>query len=250
MTPQQKKDYYRSFRKFQNAREIFWKPKFYAVLMAQVHKGLNNEVIDFEPLYTMLFKMYKDVATVWGHKVQLSIKRQQTKARQPIGFSERLYEILKQQYGIDLMQDALDITEYTKKLIGEVLAKSALEGFGIDEIVKRLEGLTEVRARRIARTETVAASNIAGDVIAFESGLAMNKEWLAILDSRTRHDHYQIHGTIIDINSKFDVGGNPMRFPGDRGTNGISVDADETINCRCVCVYIVKTDERGLAIAA
>lgn len=250
MTARDKKDYLRSFRKFQQSREAFYKPKVKVILMAQVKQGLAGEVVDFKPMFYFLIGLYQDVSRVWGHRVQLSIRRQAQKARQPIGFSQRIYDILKAQYAIDLMQDALDITEVTKKHIQEILTQAAEMGWGVDEVVNRLTDLSEVRARRIARTETVAASNIAGDIVAHDSGLQMNKEWLAILDHRTRHDHYNIHGTIVDIDSKFDVGGNPMRFPGDRGTNGVTTPAGETINCRCVCVYIPKVDSRGLAMAA
>lgn len=250
MTPQQKKDYLRQFRKFQRSREAFYKPKIKAILTKQIEQIQNNEVVDFSPMYNLLIDLYRKTAIVWGHKVQLSIRTQAAKSRQPIGFSQRIFDILKQYYAIDLLQDALDITEVTKQKVQNILTEAALNGWGIDDIVKRLDDMTEIRSRRIARTETVAASNIAGDIVARESGLQMNKEWLAVLDARTRHDHYNIHGTVVDINSTFNVGGNAMRFPGDRGVNGATTPPGETINCRCVCVYIPKKDSRGLAVAA
>jgi len=247
MTTQQKQDYLRAFRKFQKAREVYYKPKIKALLTKQALQVVHKEVVTFEPIYTLLLSLYKDVAKVWGHQSHLSIRRQVAKSRQPIGFSERLYNILKDQYGIDLLKDAMNITQTTKDIIQKILTDAAITGIGIDDIVKEItdNDFPEVRARRIARTETVAAANIAGDIIAKESGLEMNKEWLAILDQRTRPDHYAIHGTIIEQDLKFDVNGNPMRFPGDRGTDGIDTPPGETINCRCVAVYIPKRDAHG-----
>lgn len=239
MTTADKKNYLRMFRKFQAAREQYYKPKFHSILNKQVRQIIDKDPVPFEPMYTQLIALYREVSVAWGDKVRLSIKRQQ-KGRMPIGFSQRIYEILRDTYGIDLLQDAMDITEVTKKLVQEVLTKAALEGLNIDDVVKKLvsKEFNEVRARRIARTETVAASNIAGDIVAKESGLTMNKEWLAVLDHRTRSDHEQVHGTVIKQEAKFDVGGTPMRFPGDRGTDGVEVPADETINCRCVALYL------------
>jgi uncharacterized protein with gpF-like domain len=246
MTSQNKKDFLRLFRKFQKAREIYYKPKIQKILQDQVNQYLHHNdlsSIDFKPMFNFLASLYKDVATVWGHKVQLSIKRQ-AKSRQPIGFSERLFEILKQYYGIDLLQDSMDITQTTKDFIQKILTDAAKTGIGIDEIVKQITAhdFTDIRARKIARTETVRASNIAGDIIARESGLKMNKEWLAVLDARTRSDHIEVHGTIVDQDATFTVGGYQMKFPGD-GSGGAG--AELIVNCRCVCVYIPKRSDSG-----
>ena len=250
MTNSEKISFLRTFRKFQKSREIYYKPKAQKILQDQVKQFIKTQDIHsiaFQPMFDFLLHLYQEVSRVWGHKVHLSIKQQITKSRQPIGFSQRLYDILKNNYGIDLLKDSMDITQTTKDDIQKILTDAAASGIGIDEIAKQIsqQGFTDVRARMIARTEVVKAANVAGDIIAKESGLQMNKEWLAVLDSRTRSDHREVHGTIVDHDATFDVGSYPMRFPGD---SKYDAPAKEIINCRCVCIYLAKRDSNGKLI--
>lgn len=93
------------------------------------------------------------------------------------------------------------------------------------------------RAETIARTETAVARNSAAHAAALEtasSGIPVSKRWVAAADERTRPDHAAAHGTLRDVHEAFDVGGEPLQFPGDREHGS----AGQTINCRCVCTYL------------
>jgi len=155
---------------------------------------------------------------------------------------------MKIYYGIDFLNMSDEITQTTKDVIQAVLNDAALEGFGFDEVVRRLASteLTRYRARLIARTETTGAANAAGNIAAIKTGLVYDKIWIAAKDNRTRRTH-KLHtgvdGTIVGMHEKFIVGGMPMDFPGDK--NG---GAAQVCNCRCACGQIPKRDSNGRLI--
>ncbi|UOF79259.1 minor capsid component [Caudoviricetes sp.] len=105
-----------------------------------------------------------------------------------------------------------------------VLAKRIREETG-GEIARR-------RAETIARTETGIAASVGADTAAEATGLQLDKEWTSSEDQRVRPDHAKADGQIVAMNAMFDVGGSLMRFP--RDPNG---PPNQTINCRCVCIY-------------
>lgn len=97
------------------------------------------------------------------------------------------------------------------------------------------------QARRVARTETLAAVNggtWAGQVArTSETGQAMFKQWLATDDARTRDTHAAADGQIQPLNVPFIVGGYPLQHPGEAGG-----PAGEVINCRCTTLYLDATE--------
>lgn len=63
-------------------------------------------------------------------------------------------------------------------------------------------------------------------------GIEMQKEWMATLDSRTRHSHRRLDGETVEYDSEFSNG---CRYPGDpKGKPA------EVYNCRCTMVARVK----------
>lgn len=97
------------------------------------------------------------------------------------------------------------------------------------------------RAELIARTETAAARNAAAHAAASDvasAGVSMMKVWSAAMDERTRPDHVAADGQRRGIEEPFNVGGEPLDFPGDR----IHGSAAQTINCRCVASYVEGED--------
>jgi uncharacterized protein with gpF-like domain len=112
-------------------------------------------------------------------------------------------------------------------------------GNGIEQIARDITrtgtGIADIkRARVIARTEIISASNLGSLKGAIETGIPLKKEWLATADSRTRDTHIEADGNAVLIEQNFIVGGDQLAFPGD-WTNGAS--ADQTINCRCTQIY-------------
>lgn len=206
---------------------------------AKINKALINQVKQFADkkdllyvrsgeLYGVLTELYKNVGSAWAWHTRKYKSGQ-------MGFSERIVMLMRQYYGIDLLNDAEGITNTTKSVIERVLGEAAQTGWSFDEIVRRITEINRKRARLIARTETVTAANGAAMINAKETGIPLNKIWISAVDNRTRRDHYMMNRVTVGINENFIVGGYPMQQPGDR-TQG--APAKEICNCRCVVAFI------------
>lgn len=248
-----REDYIRKWHRFQKRYEKIYTVKFKRALREQVQQYLNTQnvlSVSAEPIHRVLKDLYKTVGPLWAAKTGVHrIKAVEKKAAMPMGFNERIIELMRQYYGINLLNDAEGITAYTREMIMKVLADAAETGASFSDIVKELLTNTELsamRARRIARTETVTAANGAAIINAKESGLKLRKEWIAIEDRRTRHSHRNIDGAVVDIDTPFNVNGAMMMQPGVREQpNGLPTPASEVVNCRCTTGFIPVRDRQG-----
>lgn len=132
--------------------------------------------------------------------------------------------------GIDL--------KYGKKQITKSVTSSILQGLSIkhmaDDLQKRITTMSRDSAIRTARTAVTGAQN-AGRMDSYAAagkmGIKLKKEWLATLDSRTRHSHAMLDGEQVAQDKKFSNG---CRFPGDpQGPPW------EIYNCRCTLIAAV-----------
>ncbi len=104
----------------------------------------------------------------------------------------------------------------------------------------RVQALSAYRAATIARTEVHAAMMYASEEgaakLSREQDVVMLKLWLPVTDERTRANHASMSShPAIGLDADFNVGGTPMKRPGDpRG------GATNCINCRCVLTYKVE----------
>jgi len=132
------------------------------------------------------------------------------------------------------------ITETTKKTLKAGLAKFIEAGADIDEMAAFIDAHVAAtyagRARTIARTETISASNYGAMEGANMTGLDLNKEWISTFDDRTREDHLDVDGQTVDKDAPFRVGGEELSYPADF-VNGSPAN---TINCRCTVAFIKK----------
>jgi uncharacterized protein with gpF-like domain len=242
MTPEDKSQHLRTWHRFQQRYERIFTTKFKAALKYQVNQRMAGSNITSEPIYKVLVELYKTVGPLWAAKTGVH-RIKEVKSRMPMGFSERIVELMRQYYGIDLLNDAELITTYTRGVIEGILAEAAQAGWSIDEIVSRMNANTELgamRARRIARTETVTAANGASIINAKETGIPMRKIWLSVNDHRTRHSHVMVDDVVAPLNEPFNVNGSLMMQPGVRTqTNGLKVPAKEVVNCRCTMGFEV-----------
>lgn len=108
------------------------------------------------------------------------------------------------------------------------------------------------RAERIARTETTGAFGFAQstalDFTETELGEPLRRMWLAAMspdgtpDDRVRPEHRAAHRQIVASGEPFQVGGFPMRFPGDP-----SAPVHLVANCRCAVVSVAGDLVIGLS---
>lgn len=121
------------------------------------------------------------------------------------------------------------------------LLEGFMEGESIDSLRDRLRTnvpeLSSARARTIARTEVISASN-AGSLSMVElAEFGGTKSWLATEDARTRPTHVLADGQTVRMAEPFLVGGFPLQFPGDP-----SGPLEEIVNCRCTTTYDLDDD--------
>ena len=246
-------EYLSKWKSFQARNENHYTRQFIRALQQQINqfvKSKDPNKITSAPIYKVLVDLYKNVGVNWAHKTVLDLRTQ--KARLPMGFSERIVELMRQYYGIDLLNDAELMTQHSRDVIVTVLSEAAQTGASFSEIVKILQQNSEfsaIRARRIARTETVTAANGAAIINAKESGLSLTKKWLRVNDKRIRDDHRDVTGKTVDIDEPFKVGDVYMDQPGARKQpNGFKVPKEQVINCRCVLGFRGKRDANGRLI--
>lgn len=253
MTKAEQNKYWKQWHRFQQKYEKLYEPKFKKALQIQVDAYIKYRdvmMIPTLPIYDILLKLYKQVGPSWVRETRMDM----TKATGQMGFNERIVELMRQYYGIDLLNDAQGMTDYTRQVIIKVLSKAAEEGWSFDQIVRELRTnseLNDMRARRIARTETVTSANQAAMLYAETSGNVMNKIWIAVKDSRTRHDHKIVDGKVLPIGDPFVLnslkeGPVQMMQPGVRQQpNGLAVPASEVVNCRCTVAFRAVRDSGG-----
>lgn len=124
-----------------------------------------------------------------------------------------------------------------KRQIMSVVRAGVKEGLGTRELALRVQeemtGINHTRARRIARTEVVRGSNFGQLQGARQTGLKMEKEWIATLDGRVRTSHADLDAERVPEGEFFTMAGTwKTQFPASS-----SLPARHSINCRCTLAY-------------
>lgn len=134
--------------------------------------------------------------------------------------------------------------EYLRQDVAEVIEAGIRDGLSVQNIARNLsDELSEMRALRIARTETIAASN-AGTWVAYQSSPDVTGlEWLAAADERTRPSHIAAHGQQVPLGGLFLVGASYARYPGDP-----LLPSGERVNCRCTLVSVTAATADPLSV--
>jgi len=147
--------------------------------------------------------------------------------------------------------------------VGAIVTTIALgrkEGVANKVIAKMIReqalSLSRVRANAIARTETHNAATFASQTAARATNLRLEKEWIAVVDDRTRgaeggDGHVGTDGQRRKMDEPYRVEGfstvpaASMMRPGDRGAPGGHV-----INCRCGELYHRVGEDVAAPVAA
>ena len=257
MNDAQKEQLRITWSRFQKRAEKLWAPRINKAIQQQIKEFIDTYgvgdvasagFINFAPMYDVLKELYVSVGVTWSARTVAYIKKEPRQLkRMTIGFNEEMTNLILSYFQTDLLSDVVEISETTRRNIIEALSKAQFLGYSLEETINLItdESVTRIRARLIARTETVTAANKAADIAARKTGLVLQKTWIAANDNRTRRDHAEVDDTTIDVDKPFIVGGYEMMQPGDRGTKGTPTPAKEICNCRCVCGYAGKRDRNG-----
>jgi uncharacterized protein with gpF-like domain len=254
--------YLKQFHKFQQNRELHFAPKIKSAIKEQYSQfikaksnGLSDahalEHITSTSIQSAIKPIYHD-AIHYGSLIysQLPKSPKKLKRRAPIGFNDNMVRLINQYFNSEILNTSEGITETTRDTIRVIMQIANEEGRSInwvvDNLVTETQELTRNRARLIARTETVTATNGAGNFAAKQTGLKYQKEWLATMDSRVRPDHANVNGSRVNMEDYFLVGDSQMSVPGARvQKNGLPTPAGEVCNCRCTCLYLPQKNAQG-----
>lgn len=136
-------------------------------------------------------------------------------------------------------QLAAGVTDTTYASVQQALADGAAAGESIDDIAGRVRDVfadaSTNRAKTIARTEVVSASNGSAVESARQlpADVVRGKEWISTSDERTRDEHADADGQVVPVDGAFDVGGESLAYPGDPAG-----DPALTISCRCAVGFV------------
>jgi len=143
------------------------------------------------------------------------------------------------------------INDETKKQIIRELTVGERLGEGSDALADRVRKVykeaTQYRAERIARTETIRASNFATEEAYKQSNVVVKKEWLTSRDERVCEWCAPQDGKIIDLDDDYYKSGSSYK-----GLNGgilkfgaWDVNAPPLHpNCRCTLLPVTTDDEQ------
>ena len=139
--------------------------------------------------------------------------------------------------GKTVADKVVKIQDSTKTKIKAIIRRGFEDGKSLPEVRDDIESLyldqiIPNRSMVIARTEVIGASNAGSRQAAKQTGLNLQKEWVATADDRTRDSHDEADGQVKDMDEPYEVGGSLLMYPGDAEGG-----ADEVIQCRCTEVY-------------
>jgi hypothetical protein len=144
------------------------------------------------------------------------------------------------------------VTATTQDALKAQLLAGIGEGEGIDAIRRRVESvfgdLASYRAENIARTETMLSSNRSNLFCWEESGLDLQKQWIATRDARVRASHLALDRKAIKLSASWEFDSRLAPFiaataksPGDTNAAAHS--------CNCRCTHVAYDPQHGKALS-
>lgn len=268
----------RRFLQRQKLNEIRFKGRFYKYL-ASVNNSIARELsangfginidsfLKYETVESIYKRLYLDI-TINEADIQWKELEQLEPAKgkkdlvddlvnilmtpnesQPITLWKRL---LNEFITVRIAGRITDVNTTTRKRIAYLIEKGLEEGLGAKEVAKLIRddrGYNRNRSLAIARTETITAGNQGKWLAAISSPYVMLKKWLPKVDARTRLSHADfIDRPWVEMQQLFFVANGDgvleeARFPCDA-----TLTASNVINCRCIVIFKIKTDENGRPI--
>lgn len=144
------------------------------------------------------------------------------------------------------------VTRVTNRLLGRAFSEGIAEGESIPQLRKRVEDvfgkMDKYRSERIARSETIRASNYAAESAYEESGVVQSKQWLTALDERTCEWCAPMNQRTLGLGDSYFKKGEAFT-----GAQGGVIKLDfETVgapplhpNCRCTLIPVVLEKPSG-----
>jgi HK97 family phage portal protein len=177
------------------------------------------------------------ITPIWHHQLlaQMSEDLGDLGASDQINLGASLIQKHIKTLGAERISGLVD--ETTKDALRDTLAEGLDDGDTLREMTARVQAVfgeaDEVRAERIARTETGRSSNWGIHTGQKLAGI-QQREWIANKDDSTRDTHEALDGTVVGIDESFSIEGASAMYPGDFG------DPAEDVNCRCTTAPVLE----------
>ena len=145
------------------------------------------------------------------------------------------------------------LARWDKRRIQSVITQGILQGESIPQLTQRLKKVTDgdhkaaIRNIRTMMTGVQNAGRIDAQNRAKSMGIPVRKQWMATLDSRTRHWHRDLDGETAETDEPFihAIPGDTkaeIMFPGDPEAAPVDL-----YNCRCTLLSAIKGHEIDLS---
>lgn len=210
------------------------------------YKAITTALLEIRPMNEAYSKVYTKVGLQHGKRIGREINRNE-KQFNPFEFERDWFSSILEWMRTNLTQRITAVNEYTIELINNLVEYSLEQNYTITQMRIYLEKqlnspkFNRMRSLRIARTETTTAANYGAFKAAENTGYEMIKEWISVMDDRTRHDHIIEDGQKVGQYESFIMAdGSELLFPGDQTAPGKQV-----INCRCTYSFRAKRDSEG-----
>lgn len=266
MNYNQRRTYHQNWHRLLRSYERKYLPKIKKALEGEAKRFIAEaERVGFQTafrtfglvnsqLLTVINQMHKEIGTKFGKDVNRYLTRTQKISFFNANFILNLIEILTRQ-ALELLT-AVETT--TKERILAILNRSQVEQLSFVDTAKLItdQVANPERALTITRTESNRAANIAAYEAAKLQPYEVTKEWISVIDNRTRryrdkdeYDHALLDGQVKEIDQSFQQVG---RAKGIIANAQYPLDAQApaafTINCRCVLGFENKRDANGRLI--
>lgn len=274
MTDDEKKKYADEYVRINRKLERLWFPKVKKSIDSKVSsliaklkedgvraaiRYLNVDLPNAK-LSSVINELYKSVGYIHARRTEKMLRKEVGKKSlnlevKRMGVSGAWIEFIQNYLRLFLIEKiTFHVNETTRDVLLTVMNEAIEQGWGIDEIVNRLQALpfTKYQSARIVRTEINRASNVGVYAQGQSFEYELMKEWIAVHDNRTRGrnpedkaDHYHMNKQTVDFDEPFKDprNGHLLRHPGDPKAGAVDV-----INCRCQMTSKPKRDSKGRLI--
>lgn len=263
--------YRKIWLKYQKAYEIKSYRIFHKALRSS-YNGLNPDGVTYDNYKTMIAlnimiqpikeaynEVYRTVGLTHGRRVGFGINREVKRFNNDL-FSRSFLNSILDWVRDNVGDRIVSVAETMAKRIGRLVEVALEQGLSTQEMQVFLRrklnepSFTRYQALRIARTEVTTACGYAADKSAENSGILLDKFWVATKDIKTRRkpkdqfDHLHMDGVSVGQNETFTLRSkngivDQLQYPGDpKGSAG------DIIFCRCAVAYRPRRNAEGFVI--
>jgi len=234
-------------RKYTASFQLALKSQIAPVIAALAKKRPEDITVKLsaEPIKKVFGKLYPDTGAGFARATHRELSGKGRKDDLTSTWEQEMMAFMDQYAGVRITSITGSSKDIAMRILKELAETQIIpEGLSIEQTTRLLQKefkkayikTTLARARTIAQTEVLTASNKGSITGALEAG-AKIKEWqtsgIASPDGKDRHISYPgLHGQVRAIGEKYDVGGYPADYPGDP-----TLPAGEVVNCKCAEIY-------------